>query len=350
MKAICIREFGGIDKLKLEDIPKPTPGTGQALIRVKTAALNRLDIWVRKGRPGLTIADAHVMGSDAAGYVEAFGPGCENANVNVGEEVIVHPGVSCMKCEYCLRGRQNECASYKLIGFQVPGVYAEFAVVPAVNLFPKPAQLSWEEAAALPLSHITAHRMLFDRGQLKPGETVLIHGIGGGVALAALQMICAHGASAIVTSSSNEKLELAAKVAHDAAISGFQYGPNIDIAKNILQATQGRGVDLVFDTVGAATLATSMATVRRGGRIVTCGVTGGADAQISLRNLYWNHISLIGSTMGSMEDMRLMLKMVEYAKIKPVICNTFPLEEAATATERLESGKQCGKIVLKVSG
>ncbi|HLX64594.1 MAG TPA: zinc-binding dehydrogenase [Planctomycetota bacterium] len=349
MKAICIREFGGNEKVQLENLPEPKPGPGQALIRVKAAALNHLDIWVRKGRPGLTLGGPHILGSDAAGVLEALGPGSDECALKPGAEVIVNPGVSCMKCEFCLRGQQSECPHFRLIGFQNEGVYAERAVVPAVNLFPKPAQMTWEEAAALPLSHITAFRMLFERAKLLPGETVLIHGIGGGVALAALQMIAAYGASAIVTSSSAEKLALAKAVGGHALIGGILYR-DADVAAKVKELTQNRGVDLAFDTAGAPTLPISMAALRRGGRMVTCGVTGGAKAEVNLQQLYWNHLSLLGSTMGSMEDMRRMLKMVASAEIKPVICQKFPLESAKDALALMEEGKQCGKIVLQVGG
>jgi NADPH:quinone reductase-like Zn-dependent oxidoreductase len=348
MRAICIREFGGNEKVQLENLPEPAPGPGQALIRVKAAALNHLDIWVRKGRPGLTLGRPHVLGSDAAGVLEALGPGCDGATLKPGSEVVVNPGVSCMNCEFCLRGQQSECAQFKLLGFQLEGVYAEKALVPAVNLFPKPAALSWEEAAALPLSHITAFRMLFERARLQAGESVLIHGIGGGVALAALQLIAACGAHAIVTSSSQDKLTLAKGVGGSALLLGIQYGTNVDVAQKVKEATTGRGVDVVLDTVGAPTLPISMNAVRRGGRIVTCGITGGAKAEINLQQLYWNHISLLGSTMGSMEDMRRLLKMVESAQIKPVICQKFPFESARDALALMEEGKQCGKLVLEV--
>lgn len=345
MRAICIREFGGIDKLKLEDLPVPQPGPGEALLRVKTAALNHLDIWVRKGRPGLTLSDAHVMGSDAAGIVESLGPGCEKARVKPGDEVVVNPGVSCMCCEFCLRGMHSECPSFRLVGFQRQGVYSEFAAVPAVNLFPKPASLSWEEAAALPLSHITAFRMLFTRANLLPGETVLIHGIGGGVAIAALQYIRAHGASAIVTSSSDAKIQTAKAMG---ATVGVNYSHTQDIAAEVKKLTGGRGVDIAFDTAGAKTLPISMGSLRRGGRIVTCGITSGAEAPINIQQLYWNHLSFLGSTMGSMEDMRRMLLMVEFARIKPVLDRIYSLEETPAAMARMEAGDQFGKIVLRL--
>jgi len=346
MRAICIREFGGPEKLELLDIPQPVLKQGYALIKVKTAALNHLDIWVRKGRPGLTLKEPHVMGSDAAGIVEKIGPGCETMVLKAGDEVVVNPGISCMQCEYCMRGMHSECPSFRIVGFQHPGIYSEFAAVPAVNLFPKPSILSWEEAAALPLSYLTAWRMLFTRSNLQGGESLLIHGIGGGVAVAALQFARCHGASVIVTSSSDAKLARAREMG---ALHGINYRTTPDVGAAVRAFTNGRGVDVVLDSTGAATLAHSMAAVRRGGRIVTCGVTGGAEANLNLQQLYWNHISLLGSTMGSMEDMRRMLCAVESSGIKPRIDETYALEEIQKAVLRMETGAQMGKIVLRIS-
>jgi NADPH:quinone reductase-like Zn-dependent oxidoreductase len=345
MRAICIREFGGIDKIKLENLPDPKPGPGEALLRVKAAALNHLDLWVRRGRPGLTLKDAHVLGSDGAGVVAALGPGCEGLAVKPGDEVLLNPAVSCLRCEACLRGMQSECAHFRLIGFQLQGTYAELAVVPALNLFPKPPNLSWEEAAALPLAHMTAFRMLAVRAQVQPGDTVLIHGIGGGVALAGLQLALLMGASVLVTSSSDAKLALAKKLG---ARDGLNYKTTPDVGAAVKALTGGRGVDVVFDTAGTATLAASMAALRRAGRIVTCGITSGAETTINLQQLYWNHLSLLGSTMGSMDDLRRLVRLAADRSLKPVIDRVFPLDQAAAATARMEAGEQCGKIVLTV--
>ncbi|HEY3324696.1 MAG TPA: zinc-binding dehydrogenase [Planctomycetota bacterium] len=346
MRAVFITEFGGPEKIQAGQIPEPAPEFGQALIRVKAAALNHLDISVRKGRPGLTLKGAHVMGSDAAGIIESLGPGCEQLALKPGDEVVLNPGVGCMACEACLRGQQSECARFRLTGFQNQGVYAEFAVVPAVNLFPKPAQLTWEEAAALPLAHVTAWHMLFERAKLLPCDTVLIHGIGGGVACAGLQLCQLCGATAIVTSSSDAKLARAKAMG---AQAGINYRSTPDVAAAVKAITGGRGVDLVMDSVGAPTLPISMAAMRRGGRTVTCGITGGADAQLNMQQLYWNHLSLIGSTMGSMEDMRRLVRAAAEKPIRPVIDKVFPLEQYADAVKRMEAAEQFGKIVLNVS-
>jgi len=327
------------------DVPTPVPGHGQALVRVRTAALNHLDLSVLKGRPGLTLHGPHVMGSDAAGVVEALGPGSEGLELKPGLEVVLHPGVGCMRCEFCLRGAHSECPHFRIAGFQLQGTYAELMAVPALNLFAKPAALSWEEAAALPLAHLTAWRMLFERARLQAGETVLIHGIGGGVALAALQLCGLCGATAIVTSSSDEKLKKALLLG---AAGILNYRQITDVAARVKEMTGGRGVDVALDTVGAPTLAISMAALRRGGRVVTCGVTGGAEAPLNLRQLYWDHLSLLGSTMGSMEDMRRLVRAAGERPIKPVLDKVFPLGEYAAAARRMEAGDQFGKIVLAI--
>jgi NADPH:quinone reductase-like Zn-dependent oxidoreductase len=342
MKAVFIREFGGLEKVQVGEVPTPEPGPGEVRIRVKAAALNHLDVWVRRGRPGASLEQAHVLGSDAAGTVEKTGPGV--SGLSLGQEVVVNPGVSCQRCEWCLRGVQSECPQFKLFGFQIEGTCAEYLVAPAVNVAPKPSHLDWPEAAALNLAHVTAWRMLFSRADLKAGETVLIHGIGGGVALAALQYCGLVGATAIVTSSSDEKLKRAASLG---AAHGINY-KTADVAAEVRKLTGERGVDVALDSAGAATLDISMASVRRGGRIVTCGVTGGSKAEINLQQLYWNHISLLGSTMGSQEDFRRMLRLVTQAKLKPVMDRVFPLDQYRNAVERMESGAQFGKLALTV--
>jgi len=345
MRAVYFTEFGGIEKARAGDVPAPVLGPGQALVRVRAAALNHLDLWVLKGRPGLSLREHHVMGSDAAGVLEALGPGCEGLDLKPGMEVVLHPGVSCMRCEFCLRGAHSECPHFRVIGFQLQGTFAELTAVPAVNLFAKPAALSWEEAAALPLAHLTAWRMLFERARVLAGETVLIHGIGGGVALAALQICGLCGASAIVTSSSEEKLKKARALG---AVGAINYRQTPDVAARVKEMTGGRGVDVALDTVGAPTLAISMAALRRGGRMVTCGITGGAEAKLNMQQLYWNHLSLLGSTLGSMEDMRRLVRVAAEKPLRPVLDKVFPLNEYPAAARRMEAGEQFGKIVLVV--
>ncbi|MBI3828351.1 MAG: zinc-binding dehydrogenase [Planctomycetes bacterium] len=343
MRAVFIKDFGGNEKVQVGELPEPEPGRGEVRIAVKAGALNHLDIWVRKGRPGLELKKAHVLGSDAAGVVDKIGEGV--TTLNVGDEVVVNPGVSCMTCEFCRRGDHSECPSFKLLGFQLEGMYAEKVLVPACNLGPKPKHLNWEEAAALNLSHITAWRMLFTRARFKAGETVLLHGIGGGVALAALQLVKLMGGEAIVTSSSDEKLARAKELG---AAAGVNYKTSSDPGADVKKLTGGRGADIAIDSAGAATLPVSFAALRRGGRIVTCGVTSGPEAKINIQMLYWNHISFMGSTMGSHEDHRALLRAVSHTQLRPIMDRVFPLRDAAQALARMEAGEQFGKIALTV--
>lgn len=343
MRAAVIFENGGLEKVRIAEVPDPAPGPGEVVVAVRAAALNHLDIWIRKGRPGVTLPSPHILGSDAAGVVAALGDGV--TGLAVGDEVVINPGVSCMRCAACLRGEHSECDTYGILGMVRPGAFAERVAVPAVNVAPKPAHLSWEEAAALPLAHLTAWRMLFTRARLQPGETVLIHGIGGGVAIAALQLCAMAGAVAIATSSDGGKLARARELG---AAHGVNYRAEPDLAAAILAATGGRGVDVVIDTVGAGTWATNFAVARKGGRIAHCGVTGGAAVDTNISALYWKQLSVLGSTMGSHGDFRRLLAAVAAAGLRPVVDSAHPLDEARAAQARMEEGAQFGKIVLRV--
>ena len=342
MKAVVVTEHGELDKVKLTDIAKPGLAAGEVLIQVKSAALNHLDIWVRKGRPGVKLSMPHVLGSDGAGVVSEIGAGVEG--IAVGDEVLINPGLSCGKCEYCRRGEQSECVSFGVLGMVSPGTFAEYVAVPAGNVYRKPAHLNFDESAALPLAYVTAWRMLMTRAGLKPGQTLLIHGIGGGVALAALQLAKLAGAVVIVTSSSDEKLKRAEQLG---ANNRINYKTN-DVASAVRDITVGRGVDVVFETVGAATWPVDFACVRRGGKIVICGVTSGAKADTNLHALYWNQVTVMGSAMGSNEDFRGMLSAISAVKLKPVVDSVFTLDRFYEAVTRMEQGAQFGKIVLKM--
>ncbi len=345
MKAVVIREHGDIERVRYEDISEPESiAPHEVRVAVRAAALNHLDIWVRKGRPGTSQPFPHVLGSDAAGVVEAVGSAV--TQWKVGDEVILNPGLSCGQCAACRRGEQSECIQFGIVGLTRPGTFAEYVVVPAGNLARKPAHLSWEEAAALPLAYVTAWRMLFTRARLQPGETVLIHGIGGGVALAALQLARLCGARVIVTSSSNAKLERAKTLG---AADVINYASTENLAGTILDVTRGEGVDVVVDTTGAATWGVNLEVARKGGRIVHCGVTTGprADGNVSL--IYWKQLSVLGSTMGSDEDFRRLVVATEANRLKPVLDNVYPLSEGKEAQRRMERGEQFGKIVLNVS-
>ena len=345
MKAAVIFENGDIDCITYEDVPEPAVTAGEVLLEVRAAALNHLDIWVRRGRPGLELPVPHILGSDAAGVVLEVGGNVDH--VRPGDEVLINPGLSCGQCEFCRRGEQSECISFGIVGMNRPGTFAEQVTLPAANVFPKPAHLTPEEAAALPLAYLTAWRMLMTRARLCPGETVLIHGIGGGVALAGLQLARLAGARVLVTSSSNEKLMRAREFGADECIN---YANNPCLGDAIRDLTSGRGVDIAFDTVGAATWPVNFRAVRRGGRIVHCGVTTGAEAAVNISNLYWNHLVVMGSTMGSDEEFRQMLAAVTAARMRPFLDSVHPLNQAREATQRMEASEQFGKIVLVPGG
>lgn len=340
MKAIGIHTHGDLDCLALLELPEPALAPGDVVVQVKAAALNHLDIWMRNGRAGASLPMPHVLGSDAAGIVHAIGDGVNGWRV--GEEVIINPGLDCGACEFCMRGQHSECRQFSIVGMGSPGTFAEFVAVPARNLLPRPLHLTWEESAALPLAYLTAWRMLMTRAQLRTGETVLIHGIGGGVAIAALQLAHLAGARTLVTSSSIEKLARASELG---AMHGIQYQGK-GVVNAVMEYTDGRGVDLVIDTVGAATWPINMEVLRKGGRVVHCGVTTGPHVEADISAIYWKQISILGSTMGSHEDFRALLQAVNTAGLRPVVDQVFPLKEARAAQERMELGKQFGKIVL----
>ena len=345
MRAACIYENGDLECIRVDDLEEPQPADNEVVVEVRAAALNHLDIWVRRGRPGHELHFPHILGSDATGVVVEKGSAVDMTRI--GDEVVINPGLSCNMCEFCRRGEHSECLHFGLVGLNRPGAFAERIAVPERNVFPKPGRLSYEEAAALPLAHLTAWRMLVSRAQMRPGETVLIHGVGGGVALAALQLTKLFGGVAIVTSSSDDKLDRARDMGADFTIN-YVKQPGVDV--EVKDLTHGRGVDIALDTTGGATWPINFGAVRRGGRIVHCGVTTGAEATVNISALYWNHITVMGSTMGSDEDFRQLLKASESAELRPVIDVILPLEHALEATSRMEEGRQFGKIVLVPGG
>jgi NADPH2:quinone reductase len=344
MKAALMHEHGDRDVIQIEQVPDPTPGPREVLIDVFAAALNHLDIWVRRGGR-MELDMPHVPGSDAAGTVAAAGR--EVNDIEPGSEVVINPGLPCGECVHCRAGEQSLCEDFGIVGAGRWGTFAEQVVVPARCVAPRPAHLDWAQAAALPLDHLTAWRMLITRGRLQPGETVLIHGIGGGAAMAGLQIAALTGARIIATSSCEAKLALAEQLGADHTLN---YTEVEDVGAAARSITGGRGVDVVMDSVGAATWQADFHAVRRGGRIVLCGVTTGAEATTDLRALYWNQVEVLGSTMGSDADFRAMLNAVNTAELTPVLDGIYPLEEVREATRRMEEGEQVGKIVLQMPG
>lgn len=342
MRAAFIAEHGGPSVLEVGERPDPEPGPGEIRVRVVAAALNHLDLFTRDGIPGVEIEMPHVLGADGAGVVDRVGEGVES--LAPGDEVWIQPGLFCGRCEFCIAGEESLCVSYRLLGEHVDGTFAELVVVPEENASVKATNLSWEAAAAFPLVYQTAWRMVVTKGRIGPGHTVLIHGIGGGVAMAALQIAVHAGAEVTVTSSSESKLDRAVELG---ATETILYTEE-DVAERVREITDKRGVDLVVDDVGEATWETSIEAVRRGGTIVTCGATTGYVAPTPIHRVFWKQIAIRGSTMARRSEVTAVARLVESGAIDPVIDRTFPLEEARAAFARMEAAEQCGKIVLEV--
>lgn len=342
MKAAFFRAHGAQDVVEYGDLPEPAPGPGQVRVRLRAAALNHLDIFVRNGLPGARLALPHVMGSDGAGVVDRVGPGV--SGVAPGDEVVLNPGISCGACEFCLAGEQPLCPSFHLIGEHVAGTFAEYVVAPAANVRPKPGNLSWEEAAAFPLTFLTAWRMLVTKARAVPGETLLIVGIGSGVGVAALCIGKLLGLRVFVTSGSEAKLRRAAELGADIGIDHS----SADFAAEVRKATARRGVDIVLDSVGKATWRKSIASLARGGRLVTCGATTGPDPAEDIARIFWNQLTILGSTMGTHKEFSDMLRMVAAGRLRPVVDSVFPLSGVRDALRRLEGKEQFGKIVLRI--
>jgi len=338
MKALFIDEHGGPEVLKIGELPEPAPGYGEVLVRVKACALNHLDIWVRKGLPGLKLSFPHVMGSDIAGIVEAIGEGV--SSFKPGDRVTANPGVSCGKCEYCLKGEHSLCPDFKIIGEHMNGVCAEYAVIPETNLLKFPEDFTFEEMAGVPLVFLTAWRMLMTRAKIRAGEKVLIVGGSGGVATAALQIAKLGGATVYVTTSSDGKAQKLRELGADEVIL------DPDFHRAVWNLTEKRGVDAVVDSVGEATWGKSLRSLKRGGRLVTCGATTGSNPPAEIRYIFWRQISVIGSTMASQWEFREVMDLIFQRKLQPVIGTILPLKKAREAHELLEERKHFGKIVL----
>jgi NADPH:quinone reductase-like Zn-dependent oxidoreductase len=328
VRAVRIHEDGGPDVLVLEEAPDPVAGPGEVLVRLHASALNHLDIWIRKGLP--SVPKPRILGADGAGVVESLGEGV--SGFEIGERVVLNPGIEAGG------GRIH------VIGEHGDGTNAELIAVPAKNVHPVPDGLSFEEAAAFPLVFETAYRMLVTRAGLREGEWVLAWGIGGGVSTATLAIGKALGANVIVTSSSEAKLERARELGADATVNHA----TDDVKAGVQEATGGRGADVVVETVGEATWATSLQVAAPGGRITVCGATSGPNPPAALHRVWWKQLSIFGSTMGTSEDFAGAYELVASGRARPVVDTVLPLEEIRAAHERLEAGEQLGKIVLTI--
>ncbi len=351
MKALCFYEHGDLDVLQYTDVPDPEPAPGQVLVRVRACALNHLDIWVRQGWPGLKLEMPHWSGADVAGEVAGLGDGV--TGWEVGQRVVVEPGISSREDEFTRRGEHSLSPGYLILGEQIRGGLAEYVAVPAANLVPIPQGASGEsgqgvtedfsKAAAPLLVSLTAWRMLIHRVKLRAGESVLVIGAGGGVNSMAIQIAKLAGATVYALTSTEEKMVRAQELGADVVLN---YRDDPQWSKTIYKMTDRRGVDVVVDNVGQATLTQSMRAVARGGRIVIVGNTSGPKSEIDTRFIFGKQISLIGSTMGTHQDFRDVMDMIWAGRLKPVVDRVMPLSEGKAAYRILERGGQFGKIVL----
>src|ERR1700720_3983302 len=342
MKAILFHQHGGPEVLKYTDAPDPAIRPNEVLVRVKACALNHLDLWVRRGNPNIPIPLPHIPGSDVAGEIAQIG--ADVTTVREGQKIVLAPGVTCGKCPSCLAGQDNRCRNFTNLGYMIDGGCAEFVRVPEVNCMPYPENLSFEEAASIPLVFQTAWHMLVARAELQPGEDVLILGAGSGVGSAAIQIAKFFGARVIATAGSAEKLQKGKELGADHLINHKTQ----KIRDEVRRLTNKRGVDVVFEHVGIATWDESIASLAPGGRLVTCGATTGYDAKIDLRFLFSRQLSVLGSYMGAKSELQTVLKLVAAGRLKPIVDRVFPLAEAAAAHTYLEAGSQFGKVVLTV--
>ncbi|HKG94238.1 MAG TPA: zinc-binding dehydrogenase [Gemmatimonadaceae bacterium] len=345
MRALTISSHGNLDRVEFRnDLPVPEiRGALDVRVRVGAAALNHLDLFVVGGLPGITITPPWILGADAAGVVDAVGP--EVSGLRVGDMVVINPGTSCGVCEYCRLGEEPLCLRYGILGEHVPGTFAEYVVAPARSVHAIPAGTGIEAAAAFPLATLTAWRMVVTRAQLRAGEDVLIWGIGGGVALAALQIAKALGARAWVTSGSDEKLARARALGADETINHRA----VDVGREVRARTGKRGVDVVIDNVGEATWKQSLGALGKLGRLVTCGATSGPMVETDVRRMFWNQWTLMGSTMGSDAEFAAIVDELRQGRLLPPVDTVYALADGRAAFERLQSGRQFGKVVLRVA-
>ncbi|MGH9502934.1 MAG: zinc-binding dehydrogenase [Terriglobales bacterium] len=338
MKAVRIHEFGGPEVLRYEDVADPKPRQDQVLVRVRACALNHIDLWIRKGLPGVKLP--HILGADIAGeivevgeYITGFKPG---------QRVVLAPMHFCNHCAKCVAGLQNQCPEFTVFGNRVDGGNCELIAVPAVNVIPIPDNLDFNQAASVPLVFTTAWHMLVGRGQIRPGQTVLVLGAGSGVGIAAIQIAKLFHARVITTAGDETKLEKARALGADHGINHYQQ----KISEEVRKFTNKEGVDIVIEHVGSATWEESLKCLKTAGTLVTCGATTGFNASIDLRFLFSRQLSLLGSYMGTMGELREVLDHVFAARLKPVVDRVFPLKEIRAAHEYLEQSRMFGKVVL----
>lgn len=342
MKAVFFKTHGGPEVLEYGEIPMPEPGPGEVLLRLKAAALNGLDLWVRRGWPGIRLEYPHVPGADGAGEVAALGAGVKGWSV--GDRAVINANLSCGECDACLAGQDNRCRNWGILGETRWGTYAQYLAVPARNLLPLPPDFPEQDAAAAALAFQTAWHSLITRGRLRAGESVLVVGASGGVNTACIQLARLAGATVLVVGSGPEKLALAESLGAQHLIDR---SATPDWSQAIYSMTGRRGVDVVVDNVGT-TLPLSFRAAAKGGRILTVGNTAGYKVEIDNRYIFARHLSLIGSTMSTRSEFNTVMSLIFERRLRPVIDRVFSLSEARAAQERMESGQQMGKIVLEM--
>lgn len=346
MRALALTQLGGPEHLAVLELPAPSlSGDQDVLVQIRCAALNHLDLFLTEGVKGITLQLPHIVGTDGAGVVAAVGR--RVGRVKPGDRVALNPGISCGECARCLRGEEPFCRQFQILGEHRAGTAAELIVVPERNVSGIPAEMPWPTAAALPLSTLTAWRMLTTRAGLQRGETVLIWGIGGGVALAALQIAKQLGARVIVTSSSDAKLARARELGAEVGFNHAACTPDA-IAREVRKLT-GAGADVVLDSVGQTTWEASLRALCPGGRLVTCGATSGPEVALDIRRLFWFQWSLLGSTMGSSREFAEVMELAGAGRLWPVVDSVFPLAEGRAAYERMARAEQFGKLVIEVA-
>ena len=341
MKSVVITAHGGNEVVEVREGERPRRRPGEVLVRIHAGTLNQVDLYMRNSGAGITHELPLVMGLDGAGVVEEVDP--DEERLAVGQKVVIHPGLSCGRCEFCLRGEDSLCTRMKLLGEHINGTFAEWISVPSRNVFPMPNHLDFLQAAAMGVNYLTAWRMEFTKAQVKPWETGLVFGGGGGVSLAAMQLARSTGARVIVTSREDDKLEKALELgAHEAINSRSE-----EVAKRVKDLTDGRGVDVVIENVGEAVWSSALKSLVRGGRLVTCGATSGDQPPADIKRIFIRQLQIIGSTSGTLAEFGAMLTYVERHGITPVIDSSYSLEAVHQALDRLEAGDRMGKVGMK---
>jgi NADPH:quinone reductase-like Zn-dependent oxidoreductase len=348
MRAVLLRRYGGPEVMEVGEVPTPVPGPCEVLVKVKAAALNHFDLWLRRGLPALQVPLPHVPGGDACGVIAGLGPGVVGigeGGIKEGDRVVVNPGLSCGRCVRCQSGQDNLCAQFRMVGEDTWGGEAEYLTVPAVNVVAAPVGVSDAELAALPTVFMTAWQMLVDKAQLAPRETVLVVAGASGVGAAAIQIAKLFGAQVIATGSTEAKLALARSLGAD---EGIDTSAGLDLAKEVKRLTGGRGADVIIEHVGGETFTSAVRCAAKGGRIVTCGATAGHEPMLNLRYVFWRQLSILGSTMASRGRMHTILELVGARRLRGVVDRVMPMGEIVEAHRLLEARAVAGKLVLQI--